>query len=79
GNVADEHLMTAKMNFFATACPKHENILQFVGAVTQGPILLFELCDLGRLGEWLVAQNKVTEDLEDRMITISLHIARGMN
>ena len=25
-----------------------------------------------------MAQTKVTEDLEDRMITISLHIARGM-
>ncbi|KAK2157675.1 hypothetical protein NP493_1862g00004 [Ridgeia piscesae] len=79
GNAADELLMTAKMNFFATACPKHENILQFVGAVTQGPILLFEVCDLGRLRDWLVAQTKVTEDLEDKMITICLHIARGMN
>ncbi|KAK2156244.1 hypothetical protein NP493_1987g00009, partial [Ridgeia piscesae] len=78
GKAADEHLMTAKMNFFATACPKHENILQFVGAVTQGPILLFEVCDLGRLRDWLVAQTKVTEDLEDKMITICLHIARGM-
>ncbi|KAI0236503.1 Fibroblast growth factor receptor 4 [Lamellibrachia satsuma] len=78
GNANDEILMTAKMNFFATACPKHENILLFVGAVTQGPVLLFELCDLGRLREWLVAQTKVTEDLEDKMITIGLHIARGM-
>jgi len=43
-----------------------------------GPILLFEVCDLGRLRDWLVAQTKVTEDLEDKMITICLHIARGM-
>ena len=43
-----------------------------------GPILLFELCDLGTLGSWLISQPEVTEDLQDKMITFSLHIARGL-
>ena len=46
--------------------------------VISGPVLLFELCDLGPLRDWLTAQTKVTEDLADKMITFSLHIARGM-
>ena len=40
--------------------------------------MLFELCDLGPLGNWLLGQNTVTEDLADKMITFSLHIARGL-
>ncbi|KAI0220748.1 hypothetical protein LSAT2_027773 [Lamellibrachia satsuma] len=36
GNADSILLMTAKMNFWATACPKHENILHFVGAVPSG-------------------------------------------
>ena len=43
-----------------------------------GPILLFELCDLGRLKSWLAGQKKVTDEVEDKMITFSVHIARGM-
>ncbi|KAI0220746.1 Tyrosine-protein kinase csk-1 [Lamellibrachia satsuma] len=42
------------------------------------PILLFELCDLGRLNDWLAAQTQLTEELQDNMITFSLQIARGM-
>ena len=40
--------------------------------------MLFELCDLGTLGNWLLGHNKVTEDLEDKMITFSLQVARGL-
>ncbi|KAK2176602.1 hypothetical protein NP493_652g00038 [Ridgeia piscesae] len=78
GNAESRKLMTAKMNFWAQTCPKHENILLCLGAVINGPILLFELCDLGTLGSWLISQPKVTEDLEDKMITFSLHVARGL-
>jgi len=45
---------------------------------TTGPILLFERCDLGRLRDWLAAQPQVTDDLQDKMITLSIQIARAM-
>ncbi|KAI0210452.1 Fibroblast growth factor receptor 4, partial [Lamellibrachia satsuma] len=77
-NADDKALMVAKMKFWVDSKLKHENILHFVGAVPEGPILLFELCILGRLKNWLAAQRKVTEDVEDKMITFSVHIARGM-
>ena len=62
----DKHIHT-------TECNPSIRILCFAG-----PILLFELCNLGRLKNWLAAQRKVTEDVEDKMITFSVHIARGM-
>ncbi|KAK2192989.1 hypothetical protein NP493_19g12019 [Ridgeia piscesae] len=78
GNAETKLLMAAKMNFWATDCPKHENILLFLGAVHSVPILLFKLCDLGTLGSWLSRQGTVTEDLADKMITFSVQIARGL-
>ena len=44
GNDEGKLLMTAKMNFWATACPKHENILQFIGAVTSGTQSIVKSC-----------------------------------
>ena len=45
GNAESKLQMTAKMNFWATACPEHENILLFVGAVPSGKFnyILFDI------------------------------------
>ena len=72
GNVSDlverRSAMIAVLLSRGTICP----------SVVSGPVLLFELCDLGPLRDWLTAQDNVTEDFVDKTITFSLHIARGM-
>ena len=42
--------MTAKMNYFATAIPRHELIVGMIGAIPppKGPMILMDYCDSGK-------------------------------
>lgn len=71
-------LMKAKMNFLATVVPKHNNIVNFVGAVPEGPIILLELCEQS-LKDWLKKTEKINDAEEDNMINFCTDIARGMS
>ncbi|CAH1777003.1 unnamed protein product [Owenia fusiformis] len=79
----EELLMNAKLNFLATAVPMHENIVTFIGGISDGPlgpIILLEYCSEGTLKDWLKRhEHDPEEDLIDHLFQFTLEIAKGMS
>ncbi|XP_056017917.1 uncharacterized protein LOC125671274 isoform X2 [Ostrea edulis] len=79
----DRLVLQAKISFFATEVPPHENIIHFLGSVLNhpifGPYMLLEYCELGQLREWLIDhRNKVTDELITDFCKMVHGIAKGM-
>nr|KAG5689081.1 hypothetical protein BaRGS_034738 [Batillaria attramentaria] len=79
----DAQKMMAKINFFATAFGNHDNVIRFLGAVTnntsRGPVLVMEYCECGQMDEWLASRrNNVDEQTMQNMFRFSLGVAKGM-
>ncbi|XP_062589647.1 uncharacterized protein LOC134251279 [Saccostrea cucullata] len=82
-NEEDRLVLQAKISFFATEVPPHENIIQFLGSVLNhplvGPYMLLEYCELGQLKEWLIGQkDKINDDMITSLCKIVHGIAKGM-
>ncbi|XP_062589685.1 uncharacterized protein LOC134251302 isoform X1 [Saccostrea cucullata] len=79
----DRLVLQAKISFFATEVPPHDNIITFLGSVLNhplfGPYMLLEYCELGQMREWLIDQrNKVNDDLITDFCKMIQGIAKGM-
>ncbi|XP_046546921.1 uncharacterized protein LOC124257000 isoform X2 [Haliotis rubra] len=77
-------MMMAKINFAATQVGEHRNVLKFIGAVVNndalGPVMVLELCRKGQLDKWLSShQNKISEDIMEKIQQFALGVARGMD
>ncbi|KAK7471676.1 hypothetical protein BaRGS_00035689, partial [Batillaria attramentaria] len=75
--------MMAKVNFFATAFDDHDNVIRFLGAVTDntswGPVLVMEYCECGQMDKWLASRrNNVDEQTMENMFRFSMGVAKGM-
>ncbi|XP_061191568.1 uncharacterized protein LOC133199715 [Saccostrea echinata] len=76
-------VLKAKISFFASEVPPHDNIITFLGSVLNhpffGPYMLLEYCELGQMREWLIDQrNKVNDDLITDFCKMVQGIAKGM-
>ncbi|XP_052782551.1 uncharacterized protein LOC128218858 [Mya arenaria] len=79
----DVHLMNAKINFFSTVVGKHENVIAFLGAVTDdtmmGPFILYGYCVNGQLSDFLQTLKKnLTVETHEMLYRFSIGVARGM-
>ncbi|XP_070177763.1 tyrosine-protein kinase CSK-like [Littorina saxatilis] len=75
--------MMAKINFSATQLEDHDNVVRFIGAVTDnqgwGPVLVMEYCELGQMDKWLAARrSQVTEQIMENLFRFAVGIAKGM-
>eukprot|EP00105_Crassostrea_gigas_P015186 XP_011432106.1 PREDICTED: uncharacterized protein LOC105331553 [Crassostrea gigas] len=79
----DRLVLQAKISFFATEVPPHDNIIQFLGSVLNhplfGPYMLLEYCELGPMRDWLIEhRNKVNDELITEFCKLVQGIAKGM-
>ncbi|XP_052278482.1 uncharacterized protein LOC127876967 isoform X2 [Dreissena polymorpha] len=80
----DAFLMKAKINFYSMEVGEHENVISFVGAVTEntdmGPFILFEYCSKGQLNDHLsTLRSNVTVQVHEQLLHFCLQVARGMD
>ncbi|KAK7096234.1 hypothetical protein V1264_005552 [Littorina saxatilis] len=79
----DAMKMMAKINFLATKLEDHDNVIKFIGAVTDsptwGPVLVMEYCEVGQMDKWLTQRRgQVTEQVMEDLFRFALGIAKGM-
>ncbi|WAQ93664.1 TIE2-like protein [Mya arenaria] len=79
----DELLMKAKLNFSSVKAGDHPNVIKFVGAVVDnvalGPIIIYELCEIGSLRHHL-QKNKYNFiiKMQENLFRFGLDVAKGM-
>ncbi|ESP01183.1 hypothetical protein LOTGIDRAFT_238308 [Lottia gigantea] len=79
----ERHLMGGKITFMSDVITGHDNVLKFIGAVTDnkiwGPTMVIEYCENGTLISWLHKnKNNVNDDVIERLYQISFGVVKGM-